>query len=75
MIEPTESELVDAWVTLSLLYEQSIAGEVIHRGFDTPTACRHAKATIEVALEQQIGESYAGVLWDALDERKAEAHA
>ena len=73
-MQPTDSELVDAWVTLSLLYDETVAGRVKHRGFDTATACKQAKATIEVALQQR-GDDYFDKLWDALDERKAEAHA
>lgn len=73
-MQPTESELVDAWVTLSLLREDAIAGKVVHRGFDTFTACGQAQTTIETALEQTRGD-YVGTLWAALDERKAELHA
>ena len=69
---PTDSELVDAWVTLTLLHDQAIQGLLTHRGFDTPTACSHAKRTIEAAFERSHGPGYMQLLWDALDERRAD---
>lgn len=71
-VQATDSELVDAWVTLALLRDQAIAGEVKSRGFDTFTACSHAMSTIEIALEQRGGDPMVQ-LWAALDERKADA--
>lgn len=73
-MQPTESELVDAWVTLSLLHDQAIHGLLTDRRFDTPTACSHAKRTIEIALELGQGPNYQTVLWEALDERRADTH-
>jgi hypothetical protein len=73
-VKPTDSELVDAWVTLDLLKEQAIAGEVTTRRFDTFTACAQGQATIEIALERDDPD-YLPRLWDAVDERKAELHA
>lgn len=73
-MQPTESELISAWVTLSLLRDQAIVGEVVHRGFDTFTACGQAQQTIETVLSQR-DPGWSGTIWDALAERKAELHA
>jgi hypothetical protein len=73
-VEPTDSELIHAWVTLQLLRDQSIAGAVRHRGFDTFTACGQAQQTIETVLSQRE-PGWSEAVWDALAERKAELHA
>lgn len=72
---PSARELIDAWVTLSLLHGEAITGQITNRRFDTPTACNHAQTVIATALERTVGDGYAEILWAALDERNAAVHA
>lgn len=54
-MDPTESELVDTWVTLALLKTKAIEGNLVARGYDTFTACAHAQKTVEIELASQHG--------------------
>ena len=71
---PTESELVDAWVTLALLKKKAIHGELVSRGFDTFTACGQAQTTVEIELAAHHGLDM-DRLYIELDERTADSHA
>lgn len=73
-MEPTDSELVAAWVTLDLLKEHAIRGGVTSRCFDTFTACGQGQTTIEIVLAERDPD-YRTTLWAAVDARKAEVHA
>lgn len=70
-VDPTDSELVDAWVTLALLKDKAIHGDLKSRRFDTFTGCLHAQQTIEIVLAER--GDYADALYAALDERKADS--
>jgi hypothetical protein len=73
-VDPTDSELVDAWVTLGLLKHKAIEGDLVARGYDTFTSCAQAQQTIEIELAQYHGLDTER-LYSELHERIAEAHA
>jgi hypothetical protein len=70
---PTPDELTETWITLGVLYQQAMRGDLVDRGYDTATALRQAQDTVFTVITREIGDDPGVVqkLYDGLAERIA----